>query len=134
MMLSIDLMTDEPIYQQIRQQIVQAVADGELVAGDPLPSVRSLAADLGINMHTVNKAYALLRDEGYVVMRRRSGAIVADRNTVSSPEQQRRERDLLALAIRNLAIEHKAKGGSKDDFMATAEAEAKRVFTSIGDA
>lgn len=134
MMLSIDLMTDEPIYQQIRQQIVQAVADGELVAGDPLPSVRSLAADLGINMHTVNKAYALLRDEGYVVMRRRSGAIIADRNTTSSPEQQRRERDLLALAIRNLAIEHKAKGGSKDDFMATAEAEAKRVFTSIGDA
>ena len=134
MMLSIDLMTDEPIYQQIRQQIVQAVADGELVAGDPLPSVRALAADLGINMHTVNKAYALLRDEGYVVMRRRSGAIVADRSTVFSPEQQKREHDQLAQALRYLAIEHKAKGGTKDDFVATAEAEAKRVFTSRGDA
>ena len=69
MLLRVDLTSQEPIYLQIRSQIVQAVASGELQAGDPLPSVRSLASDLGVNMHTVNKAYAVLRDEGYVIMR-----------------------------------------------------------------
>ena len=74
MLLDIDLASQEPIFKQIRSQIVSAIATGELSPGDPLPSVRSLAGDLGVNMHTVNKAYAVLRDEGYVAMRGRSGA------------------------------------------------------------
>lgn len=51
---------------------------GSWSRGQSLPSVRSLASDLGINLHTVNKAYAVLRDEGYVRMRGRAGAVIAD--------------------------------------------------------
>ena len=78
MIIRIDKMSEDPLYLQIRSQIIGAIARGELRAGDNLPSVRSLAADLGINLHTVNKAYAVLRDEGYLIMRGRSGAFVAE--------------------------------------------------------
>lgn len=78
MIIRIDKMSEDPLYLQIRSQIIGAIARGELRAGDSLPSVRSLAADLGINLHTVNKAYAVLRDEGYLIMRGRSGAFVAE--------------------------------------------------------
>ena len=52
----IDQMSEEPIYRQIRAQVIEAIATGELSPGDPLPSVRSLARDLGVNLHTVTKA------------------------------------------------------------------------------
>ena len=64
MPIVIDQMSEEPIYQQIRTQVIGAIATGELSPGESLPSVRSLARDLGVNLHTVNKAYAVLRDEG----------------------------------------------------------------------
>ena len=77
MIVRIDQSLGVPIYQQVRDQVVAAIAAGELVEGDALPSVRALAVDLGINLHTVNKAYALLRDDGYLVVRGRAGAFVA---------------------------------------------------------
>ena len=78
MIIRINQTAGVPLYMQIRDQLVEAIARGELRPGDGLPSVRRLANDLGINLHTVNKAYAVLRDEGYLVMRGRSGAFVAD--------------------------------------------------------
>ena len=69
MIICIDQKAEEPLYLQIRNQVIAAIARGELVPGAALPSVRALASDLGINLHTVNKAYAVLRDEGYVLMR-----------------------------------------------------------------
>ena len=78
MIIRIDQRSEEPLYLQIRSQIIMAIATGELAPGQALPSVRALASDLGINLHTVNKAYAVLRDEGYVLMRGRSGAYIAD--------------------------------------------------------
>jgi len=65
------------ICEQLRDQIVFGIASRRLEPGEALPSVRCLAADLGINLHTVNKAYSLLCDEGYIVMDRRKGAVVA---------------------------------------------------------
>ncbi|TMR10756.1 GntR family transcriptional regulator [Nonomuraea turkmeniaca] len=76
MNLTIDLDSDVPIYQQIRDRIVEAIARGEAVEGDPLPSTRQLAADFGINFHTVNKAYDLLRQEGLIRVNRKSGAVI----------------------------------------------------------
>ncbi|TQF07043.1 GntR family transcriptional regulator [Kitasatospora acidiphila] len=76
MILSIDLSSAVPIYQQIRDQVVEAIAVGELVEGSALPSTRQLAGDLGINFHTVNKAYDLLRQEGLLRLNRKSGAVV----------------------------------------------------------
>ena len=128
MLIEIDLASDEPLYLQIRTQIVHAVASGELVPGDALPSVRSLASDLGINIHTVNKAYAVLRDEGYVRMRGRSGAFIADAATQASPlvVQQREMR--LAETLRRMALELRAQGGTRDDFIRLALEQADLVF------
>ena len=128
MVLKIDMASEEPIYLQIRSQIVSAVASGELAAGDALPSVRSLAADLGVNMHTVNKAYAVLRDEGYVVMRGRSGAYIGDRAAALSPERKQQEQDRLADQLRRLALEHKAQGGNLEQFVQLAREQAAAVY------
>ena len=73
MYISIDFNSDEALYLQLRNQIVKA----ELREGENLPSVRDMAETVGINMHTVNKAYAMLRQEGYLQLDRRHGAIVA---------------------------------------------------------
>ncbi|MDR1834168.1 MAG: GntR family transcriptional regulator [Propionibacteriaceae bacterium] len=76
MLLSIAPGSDVPIYLQLRHQIVDALVRGELREGDQLPSVRQLAVDLGINLHTVNKAYKVLEDEGYLSLQGRRGARV----------------------------------------------------------
>ena len=77
MLIKIDFNSEEAIYMQLRNQIILGIAMAELREGDSLPSVRQLAEEIGINMHTVNKAYALLRQEGFVTMDRRSGAVIA---------------------------------------------------------
>ena len=76
MLLSVEPDGPVPIYQQIRDRIVEAIADGRLPAGSALPSTRQLAVDLGVNFHTVNKAYDLLRQEGLLRLGRKSGAVV----------------------------------------------------------
>ena len=77
MMIEIDFQSDEALYMQLRNQIILGIATSMLREGDPLPSVRQLADDIGINMHTVNKAYSVLRQEGFVTIDRRRGAVVA---------------------------------------------------------
>ena len=74
MILQIDMAADIPIYQQIRNQIVLGVATGQMKAGDPLPTVRQLAGEIGVNPMTVSKAYGLLKEEGVILMDRRNGA------------------------------------------------------------
>ena len=77
MIIEIDFQSDEAIYMQLRNQIIMGIATSALQEGDTLPSVRQLADDIGINMHTVNKAYSVLRQEGFVTIDRRRGAIVS---------------------------------------------------------
>ena len=77
MILKIDMSNDVPIYQQIRNQIVFGVAKGELKSGESLPTVRQLAADIGVNPMTVNKAYAILKNEGTIIIDRRHGAKIS---------------------------------------------------------
>ncbi|WP_340681710.1 GntR family transcriptional regulator [Amycolatopsis coloradensis] len=105
MLLTLDLDSEVPIYQQIRDRIVEAVADGVLAEGSALPSTRQLGADLGINFHTVNKAYDLLRTQGFIRINRKTGAVVR-RDASSGPaedgyadEWQDRLRTLLAEAV-----------------------------------
>ena len=76
MLLNLDFSDNVPIYVQIRNQIVMGIADGRLVAGEKLPTIRALALEAGINMMTANKAYALLKQEGYIKTDRRSGVTV----------------------------------------------------------
>lgn len=77
MVIEIDFDSDEAIYVQLMNQIIMGIATSRLQEGDTLPSVRQLADTIGINMHTVNKAYSLLRQEGFVTIDRRRGAIIA---------------------------------------------------------
>ncbi|MEU8412564.1 GntR family transcriptional regulator [Amycolatopsis japonica] len=105
MLLTLDLDSEVPIYQQIRDRIVEAVADGTLAEGSALPSTRQLGADLAINFHTVNKAYDLLRTQGFIRINRKTGAVVR-RDATSGPaedgyvdEWQERLRTLLAEAV-----------------------------------
>ncbi|MBR1477735.1 MAG: GntR family transcriptional regulator [Lachnospiraceae bacterium] len=77
MYIEIDFNSDEALYLQLCNQIIMGIATSRFHEGDPLPSVRALAEAIGINMHTVNKAYSVLRDEGYVRVDRRRGTVIA---------------------------------------------------------
>ena len=90
MVIEIDFNSDEAIYVQLMNQIILGIATSRLQEGDPLPSVRQLADTIGINMHTVNKAYSLLRQEGFVTIDRRRGAIIAvDENKIKAMEEMK---------------------------------------------
>lgn len=77
MLIKIDFNSEEAIYMQLRNQIIMGIATSKINEGDSLPSVRQMADMIGINMHTVNKAYAVLREEGIIHLDRRYGAVVA---------------------------------------------------------
>lgn len=79
MFLEIDFGSDMPIYDQIRRAIIKALAKNELDFGQALPSVRQLAGDIGVNLHTVNKAYKMLEEDGIIVMDRRFGSRIVDK-------------------------------------------------------
>ncbi|MGO4491970.1 GntR family transcriptional regulator [Arthrobacter sp. 2YAF22_2] len=100
MILNVDLGGTVPLYQQLRDQVVEAIASGVLTDGSPLPATRTLAADFGINFHTVNKAYDLLRQEGLIRLSR-AGAVVTTATADHSfaPEWTARVRTVLAEAV-----------------------------------
>ena len=77
MQIQIDPLSTAPIYQQIRDRVVEAVAGGDLAPGDQLSSVRQLAVDFGINVATVAKAYDVLRNEGIIRTNHKSGSVIA---------------------------------------------------------
>lgn len=77
MLIQIDFESEEALYIQLRNQIIYGIATSQYHEGDALPSVRQLAEVIGINMHTVNKAYACLRSEGLLRLDRRRGAVIA---------------------------------------------------------
>ena len=77
MIFTIDFNSDEALYVQLCNQIIMCIANEKIHEGDSLPSVKQLADKIGINMHTVNKAYSVLRQEGYIKLDRRHGAVIA---------------------------------------------------------
>ena len=92
MVIEIDFNSDEAIYIQLRNQIIMGIATSSIHEGDSLPSVRQLANHIGINMHTVNKAYTVLRQEGYITVDRRHGAIIAlDVDKVKALEEMKQQ-------------------------------------------
>ena len=92
MIIEIDFNSDEALYLQLRNQIILGIATSHFREGEQLPSVRQLADEIGINMHTVNKAYTVLKQEGYVKVDRRRGAVVAvDVDRMQAISQLRRE-------------------------------------------
>lgn len=77
MIFTIDFNSSEALYIQLYNQIIMSIARDTIKEGDSLPSVRQLAEEIGINMHTVNKTYTILRQNGYIKLDRRHGAVIA---------------------------------------------------------
>ena len=77
MLIEIDFNSDEAIYIQLCNQIIMGIATSVIQEGDSLPSVRQLAEAVGVNMHTVNKAYSVLKREGYISLDKRRGSVIA---------------------------------------------------------
>lgn len=100
MFIEIDFNSSEALYIQLRNQIIMGIATSTIREGDTLPSVRQLAENIGINMHTVNKAYSVLKQEGFLQLDRRKGAVIAiDVNKLQAVEEMREQlRVLLAKA------------------------------------
>ncbi len=109
--ISIDFADDKPIYLQIHDQVIDAIASGKMFPGSVLPSSRQLAAEFGINFHTVNKAYNLLREERYIQFSRKKTAVVSEplMNETLLQEWDNRERTLLAELV--------ARGVSRQDIV-----------------
>lgn len=110
MIIEIDFNSDEAIYMQLRNQIVMGIATEELQSGESLPSVRQMADRLGVNMHTVNKAYGMLRQEGYLTLDRRKGAVVSVQTREKSKEVE-----AMNLELRMMIAQAICKEISKDE-------------------
>ena len=96
MIIEIDFNSEEALYLQVRNQIILGIATSRFQEGEQLPSVRQLAETIGINMHTVNKAYTVLKQEGYVKVDRRRGAVIAvDMNRMQALAELRSELQVL---------------------------------------
>ena len=109
MIIEIDFNSDEAIYIQLCNQIILGIATSRFHEGDPLPSVRQLADTIGINMHTVNKAYTVLKQEGFVKVDRRKGAVIAiDIDKLRAREEMKRDlRVLIARgSCKNIRLPH----------------------------
>ena len=92
MIIEIDFNSDEAIYVQLCNQIIMGIATDKLKDGETLPSVRQLADTIGINMHTVNKAYSVLKQEGFLTIDRRKGAVISiDADKMRALEEMKQE-------------------------------------------
>ncbi|MNZ72684.1 HTH-type transcriptional repressor YtrA [compost metagenome] len=87
MIIRIDMESEMPIYTQLVHQIIEGIVNGQLLPYETLPSVRRMASDIGINMHTVNKAYKILEQEGYIQIHRRKGVVVLAGRVHNDSEQ-----------------------------------------------
>ena len=116
MIIAINEYSDIPIYIQIRNQIVLGISDGRLSPGEQLPTVRSLAEEMGVNSMTVNKAYQLLKQEGYIYTDRRNGAKVRERLELK-PELPIETKEMLQRVI----SEAKVRGISREEFISICD-------------
>ena len=92
MLIEIDFNSEEAIYIQLRNQVILGIATANIHEGDSLPSVHRLADTIGVNMHTVNKAYNVLKQEGFITLDKRRGAVIAlDENKIRAVEEMRQQ-------------------------------------------
>lgn len=122
MIIELNYTSDTPIYLQLRNEIVKGIASGQFKYGEALPTVRTLAKELQVNNMTVNKAYSLLKQEGYILIDRRHGAKVQPTIDNSYEHQEK-----LVNELELLASEAIVKGMDKEDFIDTC----KKLLQSI---
>ena len=112
MIINLNMNSDVPIYVQLRNEIVMGIGRGELKRGESIPTVRQMAADIGVNTMTVNKAYKILKDEGYIEIDRRHGAKVNPSINLSFEFKEKLESELELLVAESVL-----KGISKEEFL-----------------
>ncbi len=115
MLIEIDFSSDEAIYHQLCNQIILGIATAQYTEGEVLPSVRQLADEIGINMHTVNKAYTVLKQAGFVKVDRRRGAVIA----VDS--DKKRALEAVRTRLREAVAEALCRGLSREDLHALVD-------------
>ncbi|SKA78343.1 DNA-binding transcriptional regulator YhcF, GntR family [Caloramator quimbayensis] len=122
MKIKLDMSSSIPIYVQLRNQIVMGIAKGELQVGDYLPTVRQMAQDSGINVMTVNKAYSILKSEGFIEIDRRFGAKICPRKDSSFEFREKLEEELSLIIA-----ESELKGIDKNDFFEMCKSIYDRI-------
>lgn len=122
MIIQLDMAGDIPIYVQLRNQIVMGIGKGELKVGEKLPTVRQMALDAGVNTMTVNKAYQVLKAEGFIEIDRRHGATVRPAEDVNGAFREKLEGELELLSA-----EARLKGVDQSEFLALCE----KIFSGL---
>jgi|SRR5579863_141033 len=111
-LLRIDVVSGIPAYRQIVDGLRPLLVSGALRPGDPLPTVRQLALDLGVHFNTVAEAYRILAEEGWLDLKRRRGAVVLERPSPDRPDPSAVA--TLNRRLRELVAEMQAAGVSSD--------------------
>ncbi|TGB02786.1 GntR family transcriptional regulator [Halobacillus salinus] len=114
MFIELDFESKTPIYTQLKHEIIAGIARNEIALGEGLPSVRSLAADLGINLHTVNKAYQQLKQEGFILIHRQKGVVVNPDGVTPADETYYAD---LKETLRPSIAEAVCRGMSEEDYV-----------------
>ena len=122
MIIELNMAGEGPIYVQLRNQIVMGIGKGELKVGEKLPTVRQMALDAGVNTMTVNKAYQVLKAEGFIEIDRRHGATVRPAEDVSGAFREKLEEELELLSA-----EARLKGVEQSEFLALCE----KIFSGM---
>ena len=117
MFIQIEPTSEIPIYTQLANQLIELIATGTLQATETLPSVRSLAADLGVNMHTVNKAYHELEKKNIIEIIPKSGAVI---NAISLNGPNEMQLDLIKQHLKPLLAESIVYGMDKEQILSIA--------------
>ncbi len=121
-MISIQLDSNVPLAEQIEEGIRHAIASRAVKPGDPLPRVRQLAADLGVNLNTVARAYRALEARGLVSTVRGRGTVV--RNSSEAPRLPREElRGRIAAAVSKVLADARLAGLGRQEMQALFKAE-----------
>ena len=130
-MLTIDTDSPIPLIDQLVRGLRRAIARGEVLPGDELPSVRQLAGDLGVNLNTVARAYRALEERGLVRSARGRGTrVVADRE--ATPEGPGEVRARLLAGIRDLLADAKLAGMDRAELLREVESESERTWRTEG--
>lgn len=122
MIIRLDMSSETPLYVQLRNAIVVGIGTGELAPGEGIPTVRQMAEDLGINAMTVNKCYAILKNEGFIEIDRRHGAKVSPTAALKRDFKEKAENELELLIA-----EATVRGLKKSEFLEICEAVYLRM-------
>lgn len=125
MLIRIDLNSEETLYTQLSNQLKYGIAKGYLKPGEDLPSVRTLASELGINLHTVSKAYNMLKEEGIIIINRSRGVKVSEQALTNRGNNYE---NVLKEKITRLVSEGICNGIQKKEFMQMV----RETFSALG--